>query len=584
MLKVFRRFDPRLGSELKRQRKPIIVGLICVAVTAGLTAASISLIEYAFSSLQKQDAQKVGVAALLIVALFLIKYFFTRAQNYFLQMAANRLAADLRERLFAKIQRLPIAYFNERRAGAIQSVFTNDVNVYQNAIGIIRDSIQGPIKAVGALTMVFVLQWKLALIASFFLPIMAFVIQRNAKKVRSTQRSVQKDLSDLNAATNEAIQGTRVIKAFSAEERVEQGYRNLVEKTLRSQMRAVARTSAIGPLVELIGAVGVAAVLYVGGGLASTGELTVSKLMALIYALDVVNQGMKNLASVSNTYSQVQAAADRIYGEVLDYPEQHAAEAGKRILDQPTGKLEFRNVGFRYPDGTHALKGVSFTVEPGTSLALVGPSGAGKSTIADLVLRFYDPTEGEILFDGHDVRQVNSGWMRSQIGVVPQQTFLFAGTIADNIRLGLPEASQEEVRAAACTAHAAGFIEQTPERYETELGERGVRLSGGEMQRIAIARAVVRKPTLLLLDEATSNLDAVSEKAVQEALEEVMQGRTTLFIAHRLTTAARADKILMLRHGEVVEYGSHAELMAAKGAYAAMFEAFSKGVLDEPPV
>jgi subfamily B ATP-binding cassette protein MsbA len=575
------KFDPRLAAELRRQRGPIAAGLVCVVCTAILTAASIGLMKYAFQALEEKDATLVGQASLAIVGLFLLKYFFNRAQVYYLQLGANRLAADLRERLFAKVQRLPIAYFNERRAGAIQSVFTNDLSVYQNAIGIIRDSIQGPIKAIGAFVAVFVLQWKLALIAIVFLPIMALAIQRNSRKVRATQAHVQKDLAEVNAATHEAIQGARIIKAFSAEEAVEENYRDLVGKTLESQMRSVRKTSSIGPLVELIGAVAVAIVLYVGGTLASRGELLVSDLIALIYALDVVNQGMKNLASVSNFYSQVQAAADRIYGEVLDYPEQHAEEEVKKTLPAPEGRLEYKAVGFAYPDGTRALREVSFILEPGTSLALVGPSGAGKSTIADLLLRFYDPTEGSIEFDGENVRNLNASWLRGQIGVVPQQTFLFAGTIAENIRLGNPAATDEEVREAARTAHASSFIEAMPDQYETQLGERGVRLSGGEMQRIAIARAVVRKPRLLLLDEATSNLDAVSEKAVQEALEEVMRGRTTLFIAHRLTTAARADRILVLSSGEVLEYGSHGELIAANGAYAAMFEAFSKGLMDE---
>ena len=237
-------------------------------------------------------------------------------------------------------------------------------------------------------------------------------------------------------------------------------------------------------------------------------------------------------------------------------------------------------MSFAYPDGTQALSGVSFTIEPGTSLALVGPSGSGKSTIADLMLRFYDPTEGQILFDGVDIRELQIGWLRSQIGVVPQQTFLFAGSIADNIRLGAPNATDAEVAEAAGMAHASGFIDAMPLRYDTELGERGVRVSGGEMQRIAIARALVRKPTMLLLDEATSSLDAHSEKAVQEALEEVMRGRTTLFIAHRLTSAARADRILMLRRGEVLEQGTHRELNERNGAYAAMYRAFSSGVME----
>ena len=516
-----------------------------------------------------------------VVAVFTVKYFFTRGQVYYLSYAANRLASDLRMRLFAKLQKLPISYFNEKRAGAIQSVLSNDVNVYQTAVTILRDSIDGPLKATAAFVTIFVLQWQLGLVALLSIPILAWIVQQNSKRVRRAQAQVQSDLSELSAMSQEALQGTRVIKAFSAEDQMRDEYGNLIEQSMKSQMAAVRRIATLRPIVEWIGAVTLAAVLYLCGIMAKAGTLTVSDIAALLVALDVINQGTRNIASVSNTYSQVQAAADRIYGEVLDYPEQHAEEAGKKILSAPAGKVEFKDVGFVYPDGTRALQSVSFAIEPGTSLALVGSSGAGKSTIADLLLRFYDPTEGSISFDGHDAKELNAAWLRNQIGVVPQQTFLFAGTIVENIRLGSPDATDDEVREAAETAHADVFIETMPEGYGTHLGERGVRLSGGEMQRIAIARAVIRKPRVLLLDEATSNLDAVSEKAVQEALEAVMQGRTTLFIAHRLTTAARANKILVLSHGSVVEYGSHAELLAVRGPYAAMFEAFSKGVMDE---
>jgi subfamily B ATP-binding cassette protein MsbA len=307
----------------------------------------------------------------------------------------------------------------------------------------------------------------------------------------------------------------------------------------------------------------------------------VADIAAIVYALDVINQGARCLGSVNNTFAQVQAAAERIYGEILDVPDALVDEPGMKELANPVGEIEFRDVSFSYPDGTPAIKNVSFTVEAGKSLALVGPSGAGKSTIADLMLRFYDPSEGQILFDGVDIRELKVSWLRNQIGVVPQQTFLFAGSISDNIRLGAPDATDQEVVEASMAGNADVFISQMPEQYATELGERGVRVSGGEMQRIAIARALVRKPTLLLLDEATSNLDAVSEKAVQEALDRIMKERSTLFIAHRLTTAARADRIVMLRRGEIIESGTHRELMEVDGAYAGMYRAFSSGVLSD---
>jgi ATP-binding cassette, subfamily B, bacterial MsbA len=529
-----------------------------------------------------QDALRMlAWLSLGVVGIYGLKYWFTRGQVYFLSKAANSLATDLRIKLFDKLQRLPVTYFNEKRAGGIQSVLTNDVNVYQSAVGMIRDSIDGPIKAIGSLIVIFVLQWQLALVAVCFFPFMFAAIQRNSKKMKAAQAKVQEDLADLASVSLESLQGSRVVKAFSAEERVLQDYRGYVSRSFRSQMEAVKRLASLRPLVELIGAVGLALVIYVAGVLASQGRLQVADIGALVFALDVVNQGFRHLGSVKNTGAQVEAASSRIYKEILDVPEEHIDSPDSITLPLPLGRIEFKNVSFTYPDGTPALKNVSFTIEPGRSLALVGPSGAGKSTIADLVLRFYDPTEGDIFFDGVNLKEIKVSWLRGQIGVVPQQTFLFSGSIADNIRLGKPGATEEEIAEAAHAAHADVFVEKMPSRYASTIGEQGMGLSGGEKQRVAIARALVRKPSLLLLDEATSALDATSEKEVTKALEEIMHQRTTLFIAHRLTTAARADEILYLRRGEVVEQGSHRELMDRNGEYAALFRVFSNGVLDE---
>ncbi len=528
----------------------------------------------------QEALHQLGKVCLLVVFLFGFKYWFTRGQSYYLSKAAARLASNLRIKLYAKLQRLPVSYFGQKRAGSIQSVLTNDVGVYQTAVTIIRDSIDGPLKAIGALSYIFWTQWQLGLVTLLFLPPMAIAIQRNARKMKEAQRRVQSDLANLNAMTLESLQGTRVVKAFAAEEKMEAEYSGLVESTFNSQMRATRRNASLRPLVELIGAVALAAFLYVSGILAFHGVLQVADLFAMVYSLDVINQGSRNIASVNNTYAQVQAASERIYAEVLDVPEEHFESVGKQTLANPTGQIEFRNVSFAYPDGTKALNDVSFVLDTGTSLALVGPSGAGKSTIADLLLRFYDPTEGVITFDGVDIRDLDTPWLRKQIGVVPQQTFLFAGSIAENIRLGNAEASLSEIEEAGKGAHVDAFVSRLPERYDSHIGEGGSGISGGEKQRVAIARALVRKPTLLLLDEATSALDATSEKVVTEALEEVMKQRTTLFIAHRLTTAARADRILYLRRGEVVEQGAHRELMDKNGEYAALFRVFSNGVLD----
>jgi len=665
-LRLFRRFDPRLAAELRKQRKAILTGLVCVVIGAlfdglflPLVRDSVTLISEAAPPKLTQDfrkkeledkfdkqaetlgprlglsvktvkaafhaiegpvldhetddiagllakklnkpeievskaldptkdkptgnIEKVRLLALycvLVVLLYGCRYWFIRGQVYYLSKASARLTSDLRLQLFSKLQRLPVAYFSEKRAGAIQSVLTNDVNVYQLAVAVIRDSINAPITAAVSLCFIIYWEWRLAVVAIPFLLPMVWVINRNGKRMKMSQSTVQDDLSELSAVTTEALQGARVIKAFSAEDRIQASYQKEVEKSYESQMRATRILASLRPLVELIGSGAIATVLLVCGWLAYQGNLDLGVVAGLMLCLDRINQSLKQIGGVSNTYKQVEAASDRIHTEVLDVPDQVVDKLAGRTLPTAAGRVEFRDVSFSYPDGTEALTHVSFTIEPGTSLALVGPSGAGKSTIADLLLRFYDPTDGLILFDGVDIRDLQISWLRDQIGVVPQQTFLFAGTVEENIRLGKEDATEAEVRAAATSAYAEEFIVTMDDGYRSQLGESGIRLSGGQRQRIAIARALVRKPALLLLDEATSALDAASEKAVTEALDVIMKERTTLFIAHRLTTAARADRILVMRTGEAIELGSHAELMEKDGAYAGLFRAFSGGLLE----
>lgn len=528
---------------------------------------------------REEALRRLGWTCLAVVALFLFKYGFTRGQSFYLSRAASRLAADLRIQLYSKLQRLPIRYFTSKKSGAIQSVLTNDVSVYQTAVSLIRDSIDGPFKAIAAFVTIFFIQWQLAIVAMLFIPVMAAFVQRNGRRMKQDQAQVQDDLATLAGTTNEFVGGVRVVKALAAEERMSGVYRDLVERTFASQMGAARRFAQLKPMVELIGAVSLATILFICGYMAYWGMLQISQIVALTFALDVINQGSKAMSNVNNTYNQVQAAAARIYGEVLDVPEEAQALSGKTLADV-AGRIEFRGVAFEYEDGVRALEGISFTIEPGTSLALVGPSGAGKSTIADLLLRFYDPTEGQVLLDGVDIRELDLHWYRSQFGVVPQQTFLFAGSIEENIKLGAASATDDEVMEAARLAHAQGFIEASTHGFNTQLGERGAKISGGEGQRLAIARAIIRKPKVLLLDEATSNLDADSEKAVTEALDEVMKGRSTLFIAHRLTTARRADAILVMRRGEIVEYGSPNELVQQNGVFAAMWRSFNSGLIE----
>lgn len=589
---ITRRLDQRIWGELARHKRPIIIGLACSALASSLAALYIAETSNVVKALdfRSKAAATVGPIAPdapglqnlmlslgVITIAFILRYFFTKGQLYWLGVASNRLTADLRKRVFRKMLRLPVSYFNARRSGEIQSILTNDVNVYSGSIGMLRDSIDGPLKVLVGTVTIIILQWQLALVAALIFPIIAFVIQRNARKMKVAQKEVQDELASMTATMQESISGVRVVKAFSAEDRVTRTVDESVDRNYRSTEKTVRLVSNLRPLVELLGAVCLVLVFYMCGVIG----IPFANIVPFALALDYINQGARSLGNLNQTMAQITAASDRVYSELLEIEETVADLPNARTIDNPLGRIEFENVSFEYPDGTKAVSNVSFVLEPGTSLALVGPSGAGKSTIADLLLRFYDPTDGRILYDGVDIRELQGNWYRHQIGVVPQQTFLFAGTIRDNLKLGDPHASPEEVETATRAANAHDFITNSELGYETVLGERGIRISGGEGQRLAIARALIRDPKVLLLDEATSNLDGHSERIVTAALEHAMERRTTLFIAHRLTTAARATKIVMLKGGEILEVGSHDDLVAQNGPYASMYRAFASGFLEE---
>ena len=573
-------FDRRFLDLLDRQKGTLFLGLACVLGVALLDLAPAAFIKWAVDAIADANTYQVGMMCLFIIAIYSVKYWFTRGQMFYLSDVAQRVTAGLRTQLFTKLQTLPIAYFNAKRTGAIQSVITNDVNVIQTGVPLVRDVISAPIRAFGGLALILYLNWKLALVSLIAVPPVAYLIMMNSRKVRKAQETVQKSMAEMTANMQESLGAVRVVRAFSAEERTSQSFADAVESTYESNMKVVGRVAQLKPMVEIIGAIAIAVIFYLGGRLVAGKEMTAGSLLSFIYLLDVIKNGATGIGNISNVYSQVLAATDHVYAEVLDVESDMKDDENALTLENPQGRIAFENVSFTYPDGTPALHGVSFAIEPGTSVALVGRSGAGKSTIADLMLRFYDPSAGAVTFDSNDIRRLDSAWLRRQIGVVPQQTLLFASTIRQNIEFGKPDATEAEVKAAARAAHADEFICATPEGYGTVLGERGVRLSGGEMQRVAIARALLIDPKVMLLDEATSALDSVSERIVQTALDEIMSERTSLIIAHRLSTAARADQIIVLAGGRIVEKGSHAELMALNGTYAGMYRAFNAGLFD----
>ncbi|HLJ57192.1 MAG TPA: ABC transporter ATP-binding protein, partial [Chthonomonadaceae bacterium] len=604
----------RLLGYLKPHLGALIGGLLCAAVTAGITVGIAKFIELALDSMRSGNIDRLSWMCVTVVVIFLIKGVFSFGQSYLLSLVANRAAMRLRDDIYAHLQHLSLSFFNTRRTGAILSTLTNDVPVLQNAAMSLKDAIASPITVLLSLAGLFYYSWRLAIISLIFIPFMAIVIQHIGKRIRRISAEIQEKLADLTTIIEETVSGVRIIKSFAAENKEIARFGAENHRTMKTVMRGVRKSSLLRPLTEFIGAFGIALVLFLGGQevvktngviarqrtayyrsatwLAAVHAseiqpdrplpkepefqdpnhgLTQGGLMAFVFLLNALARTAGDIGGMVTLANQSRAAAKRIFDQVLDIDSEVQERAGAIALPKLSGHVRFENVSFRYAaQGPDVLTDVSFDARPGEVIALVGRSGSGKSTLVDLIPRFYDPTAGRILVDGVDVRDVQLERLRTQIGIVPQETWLFAGTLRDNIAYGNRAATDEEVRSAAYAANAA-FIESMPQRFDTIVGERGIRLSGGERQRIAIARAILMNPRILILDEATSSLDASSEALVQEALDGLMKGRTTIVIAHRLSTVVNADRILVIDRGVVLESGSHKELVAAGGKYAELY-------------
>ena len=533
-----------------------------------------TLFNFTYSHLfQEYDRQNV---LLLLAVIAIIISFLSNLFRYLgawtMENMRTRTLQKMRNEMFSRVMDMNVGYFSDQRKGDIISKITSDVGVVQFCItNTLQVSFREPFLIIGYIVMMIAISWELAVFSVLFLPVVALLIGNIVKKLRHPARTNQQRMGEMVATLDESLAGIKVIKSYNATEYIKQKYYAISEDLARLTLSMARRQQLASPMSEFLGITAVGVILVFGGSLVAAGSLDPGGFIAFVAIFSQITRPVRTFIDQFANINQGIAAGERIFSIIDSKPE---------IQDKPdarefTGlkdRIEFRNVHFSYDGSREVIDGISFEIRHGQTVALVGPSGGGKSTLSELLPRFYDPTSGDILIDGVSLRDYSQESIRAHMSVVAQDTILFNDTIENNIAMGRRGATPEEVVEAARVANADDFIRECPEGYNTNIGDRGVKLSGGQRQRLSIARAVLKNPDILILDEATSALDTESEKLVQDALNNLLKGRTSVVIAHRLSTIHNADQIIVVDHGRIAEQGTHAELMERNGIYAKLIE------------
>ena len=545
-----------------------LVSILTMAVTAATEPAFPALLKPMLDgSFVNKDPDTMRWVPILIVLIFVVRGVATYASSYTISWVANKVVMDLRELMFARIVNLPASYFANNTTGALISKVSYDVSqVTDAATGAITVMVRDSLTLLGLLGWMLFLNWRLTIIAVIVTPAIALVVKLFSGRLRSMSRGSQRSMGNITHVLEETIECHKVVKIFGGQEYEAQRFHEAVNALRRFNLKQQIAAAASVPIVQLFAAIAVAVIVSIATAQSAANQTTVGGFVSFITAMLMLLAPLKRLTGVNESLQRGLAAAESVFA-LLD--EKIEPDQGKEALERARGEVEFREVGFSYGADKQALDGISLAIRPGETVALVGQSGSGKTTLVNLLPLFYHPTGGRILIDGHDIEQIRLADLRANIALVSQDVVLFNDTLAANIAYGRQSgASEAEIVAAAEAAHALEFIRDMPEGLQTFIGENGVRLSGGQRQRLAIARAILKNAPILILDEATSALDTESERHVQAALENLMQGRTTIVIAHRLSTIEHADRIVVMHKGKVAETGTHRELLEKNGIYA----------------
>ncbi len=578
----------RLWDYLKRQGWGLGVIVILVSISAGLGLLGPYLMGKAIDEfILTKDIPGLGRLLLLMLGIYVVGASITWVEAYLMSAVAQRTVRDLRNDLFAKLQTLSLRFFDQRTHGELMSRLANDVENVSNVLnGSITQLISSVLSLVGVAVMMFVINWRLALVSIITLPLMMFLSNRIAKYTRQGFREQQEYLGDLNGIIEETITGQHVVKAYVREQAVIEEFGKVNVELRKAASRAQIFAGTLGPIGNFVNNTGFAIVAGAGGWMAVQEMATVGTIAAFINYARQFSMPLNQIANLYNTIQSAIAGAERVFAILDETPE--LIDAPDAIpLTNIRGDVVFTDVDFGYNPDAPVLKRVSLHARRGQTIALVGPTGAGKTTIVNLLTRFYDIDSGSITVDGADIRQLKMGDLRRELGIVLQDTYLFADTVMENIRYGRLDATDDEVIAAARLANADQFIHRLPEGYQTPLSERAGNISQGQRQLLAIARAILADPSILILDEATSSVDTRTEKNIQEAMLRLMEGRTSFVIAHRLSTIRDADAILVINDGEIIERGRHDALLAQRGfyynLYMSQFKGQYEGTLESTP-